>query len=1207
MKKFLRKTKVISRLLIILIVIMSIVCGKPVTETEASTETPIEIPEEEISKEETTEGLSQEEPEIPLEPSMPGRIEGTGTCFEIKDSKYLNIILKSTKEIKVVLESMPRMISLDIETALEEISSTVLTLEGLEPNKTYYKYQESYKNEAVFISDEKGNYSWSQDLTKPYHIWIQEIRGTILIPDQCSDCGIWDEETSTCTLTQDLTESVVIIADNINLDGNGHIIKGEGTGDGILLWEKKNVTIKNCVISNFYYGIYLAHSANNKLLNNHISNNNLNGIKLRASSGNTINGNTVNSSKYGINLGQGFDPHANPIPSNNNIIINNTINSNQYNGIFLSNSSNNTITNNAILNNGYGIRLDASSDNNLAENIVSLNNEGISFLHSTDNTLTNNKINSNKGSGIFFSHSSSNNTLRNNTISENQYNLGFYWNDAPEAFVQDIDSSNTINGKPIYYLVNEEDKEISGEAGFIGLVNSSGITVKNLTLNNNWSGVLLVSTENSKIENIHASNNYHGIYLINSLNNNFINNNVSNNESALHLRSSSNNIFNGNTVRSNNSCAIYLSYASDNIFYHNNFIDNLLIYPSCFLSQVHYSTPPQIKNIFDNGYPVGGNYWSDYTGVDEKNGFNQDQAGSDGIGDSPYGIYYYHYFTSTSEKINQDNYPFMVESGWEVSKPDFWIDEVKPVQVVWNSKIDNNNTIDLVAGKSTMVRVEVGMKDYEALPKDFSVEIQFTFDGKAYPSEIRTIEELEQNNQIDFYPDPPVLLGNQTIVAKVIPKDKIKETDKNNNEKTIEVTVKDTNSLHIVYFPIFRPSTWLGYGPLDLEEYATTVSQSAKFIKATYPVDEEELIIQKEEDLWFGSPAPWLGILWDILTLWAGQELSTKTLGDRAVGIVPENYFSYHLVDYSGLYIKGVHAVLAEVGDWPSPAHEIGHTYGLEDGYDTKINYIGDSASGFWVSEGREIYPLNREILEGGLDFMGSTGSKNSFYWDALKKKVHSWISKENYEKLFKEFRTDENDPPDVLLMSGLIFKDDTVKLNKLYTLEQGITDQVAPGDYSVQILNGEGKPLASIPFDASFFMYTEPSGIVEIDVTAFAFVIPYPETASEIKIQHNGEVLATFNPSMKLLHDAIDSIPDHGFTKNPEQRRNSLHHEIDAVEKMLDANGIKGAIHKLEHDIKDKLEKWLVDDYPLENPLQLPKTEIINLVNKIIVRLTIQ
>ncbi len=89
---------------------------------------------------------------------MPGRIEKTGTNFKINDSEYF-ISLKSGEEIKVVLRSILKMISLDIDIVSEEINSSLLTLEGLEPHTAYYLYQDSYKNEISFISDEKGSYN----------------------------------------------------------------------------------------------------------------------------------------------------------------------------------------------------------------------------------------------------------------------------------------------------------------------------------------------------------------------------------------------------------------------------------------------------------------------------------------------------------------------------------------------------------------------------------------------------------------------------------------------------------------------------------------------------------------------------------------------------------------------------------------------------------------------------------------------------------------------------------------------------------------------------------------------------------------------------------------------------------------------------------------------------------------------------------------
>jgi len=193
-----------------------------------------------------------------------------------------------------------------------------------------------------------------------------------------------------------------------------------------------------------------------------------------------------------------------------------------------------------------------------------------------------------------------------------------------------------------------------------------------------------------------------------------------------------------------------------------------------------------------------------------------------------------------------------------------------------------------------------------------------------------------------------------------------------------------------------------------------------------------------------------------------------------------------------------------------------------------------------------------------------------------------------------------------VLLMSGIIYKNGPISLKKFYLLKNRTPELPTPGSYSVVTLDWRGQTIDKIPFRVAFYILVEPYGPVETNVTGFSFTIPFPDNVSKILIQYNNTVLLEINPNTKLLHDAVDSIPDYGFIDNPGQRRRALHNEIDALEKMLEEGKIKGAIEKLKEDIRDKLVKWLVD-YKVENPLQLTKDEVISLVDEIIYRLSLQ
>lgn len=538
--------------------------------------------------------------------------------------------------------------------------------------------------------------------------------------------------------------------------------------------------------------------------------------------------------------------------------------------------------------------------------------------------------------------------------------------------------------------------------------------------------------------------------------------------------------------------------------------------------------------------------------------------------------------------------------------PDFAISDIKPIQVVWNSDINGDDVNDLVAGKDTAVLVYMGMEGCGGLNKEELLNIRLSFDGKDYP-ESKTIAELEENNRIEFYPASPATTGDQIITAEIHPEYEFEEPDETNNEKSVKITVKETNGLYIVYFPVdgvdpdgpAGPEPGVpgrGYGELNMSYYSSTVIRSGKFISAVYPVAEGNFTNLPEYKKYYGWPVTLFiqGMRRDVNLIWKWAELSTGTLADRSVGVVPNNYFNYHgRGDLDGVTFPGTPGALVEVDTGTMAAHEIGHTFGLRQTWDVEDpneEYQtnppkGNAANGFWVSRKKEI--------SDGICFMGKPGAR-------------PWICDEDYIDLFQEFRVDKTDPPAVLLLSGIISKDGTTQLGSLYMVENGIIDDVMPGDYSIEILDAHGQILTNIPFHTGFYAYLDPIGVVETDFAGFAFVIPYPENTSEIKVKHNGQTLTKIRPDRRLLHDAVDYIPKYGFIKNADQRRKALHNKIDEFETKIENNEIQDARNKLEHDIKDKFEKWLVDGYQKENPGQLSKDEVISLVDNILERFDI-
>ena len=202
----------------------------------------------------------------------------------------------------------------------------------------------------------------------------------------------------------------------------------------------------------------------------------------------------------------------------------------------------------------------------------------------------------------------------------------------------------------------------AGKEGGLGLdlCHRSNVTLKNLIITNFEIGIRLYYSSGNTIVGNNATGNYlAGIYLYRSSSNKLASNNATSNPYGMHFDYSSGNTISYNTLTdsgtagirlacsrntlygntaANNVYGISLYGSSDSTVYHNNFINNT--------EQVEsYAS----ANMWDDGYPSGGNYWSDYVDVDLFSGPYQNLTGTDGIWDHVYVI----------DADNRDSYPLV--------------------------------------------------------------------------------------------------------------------------------------------------------------------------------------------------------------------------------------------------------------------------------------------------------------------------------------------------------------------------------------------------------------------------------------------------------------------------------------------------------------------------------------------------------------------
>jgi len=256
-------------------------------------------------------------------------------------------------------------------------------------------------------------------------------------------------------------------------------------------------------------------------------------------------------------------------------------------GVDISGRENVTVKNLKVKGFAFGIYLSNSSFNNVAGNEVEENQVGLIGYRSAYNNIFNNVFRGNFYE-IKLTDYSGNNLISQNIIKTSTCGI-----------ILDSSSNNNIISW----------NRIEG----------------NLTMLS--TGIVITSCSDNKVTGNSISLFATGIELSYAVSNTIFGNNITLNSFAgIDIYEGSIlNIFEANIIEEN-SFGIRIYQARDNTICGNCFLKN----------GADVIIEDGDQNYFDKGYPVGGNYWENYRGVDLYSGSYQNVTGADGIGDTPH-------------------------------------------------------------------------------------------------------------------------------------------------------------------------------------------------------------------------------------------------------------------------------------------------------------------------------------------------------------------------------------------------------------------------------------------------------------------------------------------------------------------------------------------------------------------------------------------
>lgn len=413
------------------------------------------------------------------------------------------------------------------------------------------------------------------------------------------------------------------IRNNNITNGGGIFIMGSGLIGPNNNWIVNN-RITNCSKGVHLWGFLMSPPPfNNYVIDNALLNNSV-GIHMETTQSNTLINNTMTSCGIVIE-GESvdfWDTHV--IDTNNTVngkpvyywenVVGGTIPSGA-GEVILADCTDATIENQELTWGSVGIELGYTSGIKIDNVNVSGNSwAGMYLWESSTANIANSEVASTGNNGIQINYGNGNN-IQNTT----------FMNNSKDISLTDSDENDIVDN-----FINN--------SGGIHISFSDRTDILNNNISHSSYGLYLIGSHEDNIIGNNISYSNYGLYLQGSRENNIMDNNISHNERGIYMLNSNENDIIQNQVYSNSIYGFNLSNSRNNLIYHNNIIGN-----------GNQSIDDGNSTRWNASYPTGGNYWSDYGGMDLNRTPSQDVPPPDGIGDTPYNI----------DPDSKDCYPLM--------------------------------------------------------------------------------------------------------------------------------------------------------------------------------------------------------------------------------------------------------------------------------------------------------------------------------------------------------------------------------------------------------------------------------------------------------------------------------------------------------------------------------------------------------------------